>query len=160
MEEETVVSRVTQRLLDDARAELTRADDKASSALGGVSAFIAVVAVAPNGLLLGRQAIVWSWVCGLSICVLAMVLLMLAALPRHTIGSRHQVLTYYGDVARVRHERDLGYLLGRLAGSPSEAVLSELRAISKIIVLKYRFIRYGILCGVAGGALLLMSAIQ
>ncbi|MGH4010211.1 MAG: Pycsar system effector family protein [Pseudonocardiaceae bacterium] len=159
MEDEDVVSRAAQRLLDDARAELTRAEDKASSALGAVSALVAVVAVAPSGLRPGREVVAWGWIFGLSICVLAMVLLMLAALPRFTTGSQRQVLTYFGDVSRVRHERDLGYLLRELAERPSEAVLSELRAISKIVVIKYLFTRLGILCAVTGGALLIMSAI-
>ena len=159
MEDETVVSQVALRLLDGARAELTRADDKASSALGAVGALVAVVAVAPSGLRPGREIVAWGWVCGLSVCLLAMVLLMLAALPRFTTGSRRQVLAYFGDVSRVRHERDLDCLLGQLAERPSEAVLSELRAISKIVVTKYRFTRCGILCAVAGGTLLVMSAI-
>jgi hypothetical protein len=159
MEEETVVSRVAQRLLDDARAELIRADDKASSVLGAVGALVAVVAVAPNGLQSGRRIVTWGWVCGLSICVLAMVLLMLAALPRFSRGSRRQILAYFGDVSRVRHERDLEKLLVQLAERPSEAALSELRAISKIVVIKYQFIRLGIFCAVAGGALLVMNAI-
>lgn len=60
---------------------------------------------------------------------------------------------YFGDVARVRHERELDYLLGKLAERSREAVLDELRAISKIVVLRYRFTRLGILCAVAGGAL-------
>lgn len=159
MEEETVVSRVAQRLLDDARAELTRADDKASSARGAVGALVAVVALVPRGLRPGREILTWVWVCGLVVCALAMVLLMLAALPRFSRGPRRQVLAYFGDVARVRHEGDLEYLLMQLAERPSEAVLSELRAISKIVVTKYRFARCGILCAIAGGALLVMSAI-
>jgi hypothetical protein len=159
MEEETVVSRVAQRLLADARAELTRADDKAYSVLGAIGALVAVVTVAPNGLQPGRRIITWGWVCGLSICVLAMVLLMLAALPRFTRGSRRQVLAYFGDVSRVRHERELEYLITQLAERPDDAVLSELRAVSKIVVIKYRFTRFGIWCAVAGGALLVMSSI-
>jgi hypothetical protein len=159
MENETVVARVAQQLLDDARAELARADDKAASALGAVSALVAVVAVAPGGLRPDREVVAWGWFCGLAICVLAMVLLMLAALPSFTTGSRRQVLAYFGDVARVRHERDLGYLLAQLAERPGEATLNELRAISKIVVTKYRFTWYGILCAVAGGALLVMSAV-
>jgi hypothetical protein len=157
MAEESVVSRVAQRLLDDARAELTRADDKASSALGEVGALVAVVAVAPSGLQPGSDVIAWDWVGGLSICVLGMVLLMLAALPRFTTGSRQEVLAYFGDVSRIRHERDLGYLLGKLAENPAEAVLSELRAVSKIVLTKYRYMRLGILCVVAGCALLVLS---
>jgi hypothetical protein len=159
MEEETAVSRAAQRLLDDGRAELIRADDRASSVLGAVGTLVAVVAVVPNGPRPGREIITWEWVCGLSICVLAMVLLMLVALPRFTRGSRRQVLAYFGDVSRIRHERDLANLLVQLAERPSEAVLSELRAISKIVVIKYRFTRLGIMCAVAGGALLVMSAI-
>ncbi|MGH3832808.1 MAG: Pycsar system effector family protein, partial [Pseudonocardiaceae bacterium] len=81
--------------------------------------------------------------------------------PRRSLirGSRRQVLAYFGDVARVRHEGDLEYLLMQLAERPSEAVLSELSAISKIVVIKYRFARCGILCAIAGGTLLIMSAI-
>lgn len=159
MEEEAVVTRVAQRLLDDARAELTRADDKSSSARGAIGALVAVVALVPKGLRPGREILTWGWVCGLVICALAMVLLMLAALPRFTRGSRRQVLAYFGDVARVRHEEELEHLLMQLAERPSEAVLSELRAVSKIVVTKYRFTRCGILCAVAGGVLLVASTI-
>lgn len=159
MEEETVVSRAAQRLLDEARAELTRADARASSARGAVGGLVAVVTLVPKGSRPGREVVTWGWVCGLLICMLAMVLLMFAALPRLTRGSRRPVLAYFGDVARVRHERDLEHLLTRLAERPGEAVLSELRTISEIVVTKYRFTWCGILCAVAGGALLTMSAI-
>jgi hypothetical protein len=158
MAEEIVVSRVAQRLLDDARAELIRADDKVSSALGAVGALVAVVAVAPRGRQMCGDVIAWCWVGGLSVCVLAVVLLMLAALPRFTTGSRQEVLAYFGDVSRIRHERDWGHLLGKLAENSHEAVLSELISVSKIVVAKYRYLRLGIFCVVAGCALLVLSA--
>lgn len=160
MEKETVVLRAAQQLLDDARKELARADDKASSALGTISAFIAVSAVAPGEFQFGHQTLSWGWACGLSICAVATILLMLAVLPRFTTRSRSQVPTYFGDVARVRHQRDLGNLLGRLGERSTEALLTELRAISKIVVIKYRFTRLGILCAVTGAAVLAISVIR
>ena len=68
------------------------------------------------------------------------------------------MLAYFGDMSRIRHERDLGHLLGELAENPHEAVLSELRSVSKIVVAKYRYIRLGIFCVIAGCALLVLSA--
>lgn len=56
MPEETVVSRIAQRLRTDARAELVRADGKASSALGAVSALVAV-APSVGGALLAMSAV-------------------------------------------------------------------------------------------------------
>jgi len=159
VEEETAVSRVAQQLLADAREELVRADDKASSTLGAVSALLAIAAVAPGRLPLGQDAVSWGWICGLLVCALAIVLLMLAALPRFTTGARRQVIAYFGDVAGVRHEQDLGFLLAQQATRPDDAVLKELRAISKIVMAKYRFTRLGILCAAAGGVLLVMSAL-
>lgn len=157
MAKASVVSRVAQRLLDDARAELIRADDKASSALGTVGALVTVVAVVPHGLQTCSDVVVWGWVGGLSICILAIVLLMLAALPRFTKGSRQKALAYFCDVSRIRHERDLGHLFDKLAENPDEAVLSELIAVSKIVLTKYRYMRLGIFCVVAGCALLVLS---
>lgn len=159
MEKETVVLRVAQQLLDDARKELARADEKASSALGTISALMAVAVVAPSELQSSRQTLTWERACGLSICALAVILLMLAVLPRFTTRSRSQVLTYFGDVARVRHQ-ELGHLLGQLGERSNEALLTELRAISKIVLIKYRFTRLGILCAATGAALLTINAIQ
>jgi hypothetical protein len=160
MEKETVVLRVAQQLLDDARKELARADEKASSALGTVSALIAVTVVAPRELQFSRQTFTWGWACGLSTCALAVILLMLAVLPRFTTRSRNQVPTYFGDVAQVRHQHELGHLLGQLGDRSSDALLTELRAISKIVVIKYRFTRLGILCAATGAALLTINAIR
>lgn len=160
MEKETVVLRVAQQLLDDARKELARADEKASSVLGAISALIAVAAVAPSEFQFGRQTLTWGWAGGLSICVVAAILLMLAVLPRFTTRSRSPVPTYFGDVARVRHQQDLGRLLGRFSERSGDALLTELRAVSKIVVIKYRFTRLGILCATIGTALLAISAIR
>jgi Family of unknown function (DUF5706) len=159
VEDETVVARTAQRLLDDARAELARADEKASSVLGTVSTLGAVVAVVPSGLQPDRKIAGWWWVCGLSICGLATVMLMLAALPRLTTGSRRHVLAHFGDVSRVRHECDLGYLIGQLATRPGDAILSELKIISKIVVTKYRFTQLGIMLSIAGGVFLILGTL-
>jgi hypothetical protein len=159
MEKETAVLRVAQQLLDDARKELARADEKASSALGTISAIIAVAVVAPSELQFSRQTHTWWWGCGLSICALAVILLMLAVLPRFTPRAHNQVLPYFGEVARVRHQ-ELGHLLEQLADRSSDALLTELRAISEIVVIKYRFARLGILCAATGAALLTLNAIR
>lgn len=159
MDGQSAVSQVAHRLLDDARTELIRADDKASAALTAVSGLVAVVTVGFNRLQPGGGAATWTWLCGLLICVVAIILLMLAALPRFGRRSQDQTLVYFGDVARIRNAQDFDHLLARLAECPHEAVLSELKAISKIVLTKYRFTRFGILCAVAGGALLVASAI-
>lgn len=158
MEEETVMTRIAQRLLDDVRVELARADHKAFSVLGPVSALIAVGTVMPHGRV-GQTIAPWGWACGLSLCVLAMISLMLVALPRQTRGSGRQVVAYFGEISRIRDERDMEELLRQLAERPSDAVLGELKAISKIVATKYRFAWFGILCAVAGGTLLVMSGI-
>jgi hypothetical protein len=159
MEEETVVSGVAQQLLNYARAELARADDKASSVLGAVSALVAVAAVAPNRLQPGRSIDTGGWACGLSICALAMILLMFATLPRFAMGSRRHVCAYFGHMSKARHKQELEYLITQLAKRPSEAVLSELRTISRILITKYQFTQLGILCAVAGGVLLVTSTL-
>jgi Family of unknown function (DUF5706) len=159
MAEESVVSQIAQRLLDDARAELIHADDKASSALGAVGALVAVVAVAPSGPQTCGDVVAWVWVGGLSICLLAIVLLMLAALPRFTMGSRQDVLAYFGDVSQIRHERDFCHISGKLTENSRETILSELRTINKVVLTKYRYIRLGILCVVAGCVLIVLSAL-
>jgi hypothetical protein len=159
MDGQSVVSQMAQRLLDDARTELIRADDKASAALGAVGALVTVVAVGLKGLQPGGDTVKLGWLCGLSICVVAIILLMLAALPRFSRRSRTRMLAYFGDVSRVKYDQDFDYLLARLTERSDEAVVSELKAISKIVLTKYHFLRLGILCAMTGGALLLVSAI-
>lgn len=159
MDEETGGSRAAQQLLDDAREELARADDKASSTLGAVSALVAGAVVAPRELGPGSAAHTWGWAGGLLVCGLGTVLLMLAALPRFTTRSRRQVLTYFGAVARARRQGDLSYLYGCLDMRSSDAIITELRVIGRVVVTKYRCIRLGMICAVAGAVLLIMSVI-
>lgn len=159
MEEETVVARVAQQLLEDARAELARADDKATSTLSTISAILAIAGVTPGGLQSDQETVSWGWIGGLLVCVLAVVLLMLAGLPRFTTGSQRQMIAHFGDLARARHDRDLGSLLARQTVRPDDVVLKELRTISKIVLAKYRLTRLGILCAAVGGVLLVMSTL-
>lgn len=158
MGDDNLVIDAAGRLLGEARDELARADAKASSALTALVAVVAV-ALARNAPPATRLMLSWSWSGGLLLCAIAMILLLLAVLPRFTSRARGDLVCYFGDVAAVRSDGELAHRLGQATDRSHELVLRELRAVSAIVMAKYRYTRWGILCAAVGASLLLASAL-
>ncbi|MFV2198704.1 Pycsar system effector family protein [Nocardiopsis sp. LOL_012] len=140
----------TAALLAETREELARADQKAAILLAAAGVVIGALFASllggggqPEGLGPLWRALWWG---GALTALLGAGCFGFAVLPRtvHRAG-RTEIVGFYGDVAAYA---DDGALLRALAVSSDhtlDRVVSQLRAIAHIVVLKYRLVRWGIL---------------
>lgn len=140
------------RLLDETREEVRMADAKAATLLAasGIAVTLLLGLDASRGSSL-RTLPNWSAALLLLACTATVVgigLLGLAVLPRSTTSTKDRVPPYFfGEVAR--YGMDEGRLMKDLAQAPqqiTERTVSQLLVVSRIVVRKYRYVRYGLLC--------------
>jgi hypothetical protein len=141
--------RLAERLLLHNRAEIDRADGKAVHGL----AVAATAAVAAAGVVLSGG---WSprslgpvetccWWAGGALWVLGTVSLLLAVYPRVSGDPDDGQLAYFGHVGAVDRARLIA-ALRHASARPLAGLVSELHWTSRIVILKYRFIRLGLGC--------------
>lgn len=147
------------QLLGDLRAEIARADTKASVLVGalGITA----------GLLGGRgwgpaalsptAAVLW-WV-GAASLVTALFALLLAVLPRYRRSSWEpgRPLTYFGDVRRAARAARAGALAAAVAETgrdPAVGLFPALAETSRIVARKHLWIRTGLIAFACAAVLL------
>jgi hypothetical protein len=146
---EEIALKYATSLLGDARAEIDRADAKASILL-------AASGVAAGALLAGliagtwsplrlQAAIQWAWWLGVAesaigICCLALV--VYPREPKHDSGLPWAVV-YYGDVRLHVTTSELVQSLKHSAATNLDRAADQLRFISSIVHSKYRLIRWG-----------------
>lgn len=162
MNSEEILSYAT-RLLNETREEVRMADAKAATLLAASG--IAVT------LLLGLGGTRGLSFCGLpnwratllllawGLTALGIVLFGLAVLPRSVSSVKERVPPYFfAEVAK--YDKDEERLMADFANVPqliTERTINQLLKVSGIVVRKYRYIRYGLLC-LAFGAMLAMIA--
>jgi hypothetical protein len=152
------------RMVETNRAELNRADVKASQGLGaagvvGITMFTAIASHAWSPESSGRA--VWMWWSGWTLWTVAISTLILALMPRlgtRVLPGQAPLVTYFGDVHRLSRTADLGRALALAARQPLPAALHELAWTSSAVIRKYRLIRVG-LGALAGSAALLMASV-
>ncbi|GAA5068256.1 Pycsar system effector family protein [Streptomyces similanensis] len=151
------------RLLTDLRAEITRADAKATVLAGVLGLTVGPAALpagrhrAPGTLPLPAALLWWAGVAALLTAVLA---LLLAVVPRYR-RSRWEPgrpLTYFGDVRRAARAGDLAAALEETGGDPLGALLLALGEASRIAARKHLWVRVG-LTAFAGAAVLVPAAL-
>jgi hypothetical protein len=136
-------------LLSDARAEIDRADTKASILL-------AATGVAAGALLAGliagtwspfrlQAAIAWAWWLGVAESAIGICCLALAVYPREPKNDSGLTwaVVYYGDVLLHSTTAELVTSLKRSAATNLDRVADQLRYIATIVHRKYRLIRWG-----------------
>ncbi|MFF9311166.1 Pycsar system effector family protein [Streptomyces sp. NPDC014748] len=137
------------RLLTDLRAEIARADAKAT-VLAGVLGLTVGPAALPAGrhcdtaLPLPAALLWWSGVAALLVAVLA---LLLTVVPRYR-QSRWEPgrpLTYFGDVRRAARTGELVMALEETGDNPLGALLPALGEASRIAARKHLWIRAGLI---------------
>lgn len=158
--EDTEPSRyVAERLLDAARADLTRADTKASVLLSGGLTLPVLVGTRGIGSAHGSGLALWMvagavWLTGIG-------LLICAVLPysgtRRTPGGEQ--VTYYGDALRGATVETLARLVSRAGAEPVEWLLTQFHDVSTILARKYRYIRAGLFTLVGSLALAGLAAL-
>ncbi|MET8082967.1 Pycsar system effector family protein [Micromonospora sp. NPDC005237] len=141
--------RLAERLLAHNREEIDRADGKAVHGLA-----IAGTAVgAAVGFVLGgagsRQQLgsadSWFWWAASALWIVGTVSLLLALYPRVRGDRDDGQVAFFGHVGTL----DRGQLTAALrqaATQPLVGLISELHWTSRIVIVKYRFIRWGLAC--------------
>ncbi|MFB6813653.1 Pycsar system effector family protein [Streptomyces sp. NPDC056347] len=148
------------RLLDGLRAEVARADSKASvlvAALGmtaGVlSGWLAGSTWRPGSLNGTGTALWWTGIGGLAA---ALVSLLMAVLPRYHRSTwiPGEPLTYFGDIRDAARRGLLPEALDATENSRTAALVTALAETSRIALCKHRWIRAGLLAYSLGAVLL------
>lgn len=148
------------RLLLDLRAEIARADSKASVLAGAlgmttgvISGWLAGSGWRPDTLDALGSVLWWTGTTGLGTALLSM---LLAVLPRYrastwTLGAP---LTYFGDIQRAAQQNLLAEALVTTENASIEVLSTSLTETSRIVVRKHQWIRVGLLAFAVGAVLL------
>ncbi|MEU5100598.1 Pycsar system effector family protein [Streptomyces sp. NPDC020996] len=149
-----------ERLLTELRAELARADNKASVLVGALGMTAGVC----GGLLAGRS---WTpaalsstgavlWWAGVTALVLSLFALLLTVLPRYraTRWEPGQPLSYFGDIQEAVRLGRLESALDTTRQDPAAALAAALTDTSRIAARKHQWIRVGLIAFCAGTLLL------
>ncbi|MFD4946031.1 Pycsar system effector family protein [Streptomyces sp. NPDC058239] len=148
------------QLLLDLRAEIARADSKASvlvAALGMtagvISGWLAGSEWRPNALSGPGTALWWTGTGGLATALLSM---LMAVLPRYrsSAWTPGAPLTYFADIRRAARQNRLAEALDATRCAPATALVMALTETSRIAVRKHQWIRVGLLAYSVGAVLL------
>lgn len=148
------------RLLTDLRAEITKADTKASVLVGaqGLAAGILFGLLAdgewrPDDLPAAGTA---TWWLGALSFVVSLGALLMAVLPRYTRSAWQPGLpvAYFADISRAAARGQLTRALADTARDPAAGVVDSLTEHSHIVQSKHRWIRVGLAAFCAGCVLL------
>ncbi|MGW3634676.1 Pycsar system effector family protein [Streptomyces sp. NPDC005122] len=154
------IVRLCERLLADLRAEITRADSKASvlvAALGmtaGVfSGLLAGHDWTPAALSVPGAALCWAGVGSLAVSLLA---LLLAVLPRYgaPAWAPGHPLSYFGDIQQAVRLGCLRTALADTGRDPTGSLAKALTETSRIAARKHQWIRTGLIAFCVGTILL------
>lgn len=152
------------RLLADLRAEITKADTKASVLVGaqGLASGILFGLLAdgewtPRDLAPPGAAAWWLGAAGF---VTSLGSLLMAVLPRYRKSAWRPGLpvTYFGDISRAAAQGELSRALADTARDPADGLVGSLTEHSQIVQRKHRWIRLG-LAGFSAGCLLMPGAL-
>ncbi|BBC35892.1 uncharacterized protein SGFS_071860 [Streptomyces graminofaciens] len=150
------------QLLGDLRAEIARADTKASVLVGalGITAGLlggrgwSPAALSPTAALL--------WWLGAASLVTALFALLLAVLPRYRRSSWEpgRPLTYFGDVRRAARAGALAEAVAETGRDPAAGLFTALAETSRIVARKHLWIRTGLVAFGCAAVLLPGSALM
>ncbi|WP_200300716.1 Pycsar system effector family protein [Streptomyces adelaidensis] len=134
------------QLLGDLRAEIARADTKASvlvGALGITTGLLGGLRWRPTAL--SHTATLLWWV-GAASLVTAVFALLLAVLPRYRRSSWEpgRPLTYFGDVRRAVRADQLAAAVAETGRDPALGLVPALAETSRIVARKHFWIRTGL----------------
>lgn len=151
-------------MLSEARADVVHADQKASVLLVALGVGFSAVL---GGQLAGdfdSSAFTicgqWVWWIGVALAVTAVSAAALAVWPRYRLDDRPQFgITYWGHVASFKSLESLETALKDQDRDDARRVAHQLWRLSKLVLLKYRLVRAGLILGSAAGLALAIAAI-
>lgn len=151
--------RYAEILLDEAREELDRADNKISVLLASAGLASSIVAAAivagkwrPAVLPAWPQVIWWT---GAAAALIGIITLAAALTPRMNHVEPASTMRYFGHAAKLASAAEVLEILGRVSDHLLERIADQLLIISRLVVLKYTLIRLALV--LFGVALLLLS---
>jgi len=150
-----------ERLINDNRREMRRADGKATQALvvagTGTATLLAAMTEGSWSVASISPGQLWAWWAGCALLVVSVTLLVLALVPR--LGGRSPAgrIAYFGDIRRWKESGSLRKALEETAREPLNAALAELSWTSMTVMAKYRLVQYGIITLAAAACLLFAS---
>jgi hypothetical protein len=153
-------------LLSEAREELTRADSKASIILAAVGVAAGLLfggafggTWRPNALPVLARSVWWA---ASVVGAFGILSLGRAVFPstRRTDDPAGRI-RYFGDVAKLAKPMDVRKMLATAANDPLERTFDQVWILSRIVMAKYRYVRWGMcLVGVALVGYLLALALS
>lgn len=141
------VAAYARHLLGEIRAEVSRADTKASIMLGATAV---AVGAALGGLFAGdwRPHYLgdgqWLWWCGAALTCTAIVMFLAAVYPRLGHGRAGELIRFYGDAVRQSSPYALVAALERSSRTELEALAQQIAVLSRLVRTKYRLIQAGV----------------
>jgi hypothetical protein len=136
-------------LLSETREELTRADGKASlllAALGiGLSAILGAILAGSWTPFVLRRPYEAIWWVGSACAGASLLCLCLAIFPKLKHKSGTGVITYFGDVAKLKTVGELTAALKKSVTDPPERTVVQLHVLARLAKRKYRFIAGGLI---------------
>ena len=150
------------QLLGDLRAEIARADTKASVLVGALGITAGLLGGHGRGpAALSPAASVLWWV-GAASLLAALFALLLAVLPRYRRSSWEpgRPLTYFGDVQRAARSGGLAAAVAVTGREPAVALFCALAETSRIVARKHLWIRTGLTAFGCAAVLLPASALM
>lgn len=153
-------------LLTETREELNRADSKASIILAAVGIAAGILfgnAIGgtwkPNALPLLARSVWWA---ASMVGAIGVLCLGRAVFPiSHRRDGPAKSIRYFGDVANLATPKDVRKMLTTAADDPLERTLDQIWILSRIVMAKYRYVRWGMcLVGAALGGYLLALALS
>lgn len=153
--------RLTERLLSETREEVRRADARATQWVAAISAGTVTIFASWTA----DRAMPWqdagastALVVTAAICATAALLaLALALLPRTIGGEDARHVAYFGHINRIKDPRIVRRHLEEAAADTMPALVTQLCWLSRLAVIKYRYIRIGTLLGASAGVLILLT---
>ncbi|MEU4997570.1 Pycsar system effector family protein [Streptomyces sp. NPDC021622] len=156
-------ARTAERLLDDLRTEIARADAKAAvlvAALGvmaGVfSGLLARREWTPASLSMPASSTWWAGVLALALTLLA---LLMTVLPRYGTSkwTPGAPLSYFGDIQRAARSGHLAEALADTELDPTADAIAALSTTSRIAQRKHQWVRTGLIAFTIAAVLLPVS---
>ncbi|MBQ1070425.1 Pycsar system effector family protein, partial [Micromonospora sp. D75] len=157
----TAATRLTERLLTEAREELRRADAKATQWLGLFGGALLALATGLVGASWSPHRLtgtaVWTWWTGCLAAALALAAVMMALLPRTGGDPELRLVAYFGHVHRLRDPEEVRRHVERAAHDTMPSLISQLCWISRLAMTKYRWTRAGTVLAMFAAALIAVS---
>lgn len=155
---------LVQSLLNEAREELGRADNKASILLAAsgliVGALIAAVLAGSWSPAQLSAVTAWIWWIACVFLAAGIACLGTAIYPRTSRPLKlPDFVAYFGDVVALKCRADLERAISRTAHTSGSRNLDQLELISAIVSKKYRYLRLALLSFALGAVLFVAVAV-